>query len=153
MEKSSELQTEPCIHICERRQNTLNNLLKESAQKGHIINLKKWIKAGADIDASNNDKGIIMDFDNLTMDQSLRGVLPSKKSSIKNAPAELLLSASGAYYNSEGRKVFTPLQCALLGKQTKSHYEVQTLRLFHLSYFKYILQISFNSFQFISSKF
>ena len=124
MEKSSELQTGPCIHICERRQNTLNNLLKESAQKGHIINLKKWIKAGADIDASNNDKGIIMDFDNLTMDQSLRGVLPSKKSSIKNAPAELLLSASGAYYNTEGRKVFTPLQCALLGKQTKSHYEV-----------------------------
>ena len=84
MEKSSELQTGPCIHICERRQNTLNNLLKESAQKGHIINLKKWIKAGADIDASNNDKGIIMDFDNLTMDQSLRGVLPSKKSSIKS---------------------------------------------------------------------
>ena len=29
----------------------------------------------------------------------------------------------------------------------------QTLRVFHLSYFKYILQISFNSFQFISSKF
>ena len=107
MEKSSELQTGPCFHICERRQNTLNNLLKESAQKGHIINLKKWIKAGADIDASNNDKGIIMDFDNLTMDQSLRGVLPSKKSSIKSAPAELLLSASGAYYNTEGRKVFT----------------------------------------------
>ena len=30
---------------------------------------------------------------------------------------------------------------------------IQTLRVFHLSYFKYILQISFNSFQFISSKF
>ena len=29
----------------------------------------------------------------------------------------------------------------------------QTLRVFHLSYFKYVLQISFNSFQFISSKF
>ena len=29
----------------------------------------------------------------------------------------------------------------------------QTLRAFHLSYFKYMLQISFNSFQFISSKF
>ena len=29
----------------------------------------------------------------------------------------------------------------------------QTLRVFHLSYFKYILQIRFNSFQFISSKF
>ena len=29
----------------------------------------------------------------------------------------------------------------------------QTLRVFHLSYFKYALQISFNSFQFISSKF
>ena len=30
---------------------------------------------------------------------------------------------------------------------------IQTLRVFHLSYFKYVLQISFNSFQFISSKF
>ena len=30
---------------------------------------------------------------------------------------------------------------------------LQTLRVFHLSYFKYVLQISFNSFQFISSKF
>ena len=29
----------------------------------------------------------------------------------------------------------------------------QTLRVFHFSYFKYVLQISFNSFQFISSKF
>ena len=29
----------------------------------------------------------------------------------------------------------------------------QTLRVFHLSYLKYVLQISFNSFQFISSKF
>ena len=32
-------------------------------------------------------------------------------------------------------------------------YVDQTLREFHLSYFKYILQISFNSFQFFSSKF
>ena len=37
-------------------------------------------------------------------------------------------------------------------KYVKDKYN-QTLRVFHLSYFKYVLQISFNSFQFISSKF
>ena len=71
MEKSSSSSTSQTS--CPHRQEILNNLLKESAFKGHIINLKKWIKAGAEIDASNNDKGIVMDFDNMTTDQSTMG--------------------------------------------------------------------------------
>ena len=38
----------------EKRQKTLNNLLLDSSSQGHIINVKKWIRAGAEIDTSDN---------------------------------------------------------------------------------------------------
>ena len=50
-----------CEQERQKRQKTLNNLLRLSAKDGHIINVKKWVKAGAEIDTSDNEEGIIVD--------------------------------------------------------------------------------------------
>ena len=108
MEKSSPTsQTPPCE--CEKqkekRQNTLNNLLRDSAFKGHIINVKKWIKAGAEFDVNENDELIDLD---------------------------LLVSDNKHLINTDTRKVFTALHSVImggvlgghLGEKTRGHYEV-----------------------------
>ena len=50
-----------CEQERQKRQKTLNNLLRLSAKDGHIIDVKKWVKAGAEIDTSDNEEGIIVD--------------------------------------------------------------------------------------------
>ena len=103
------MESSPKSCFCdEKKQKTLNNLLLESSSQGHIINVKKWIRAGAEIDTSDNggDEEIVVDFDNL----------------------ETCL----AKYKAENRRVFTPLQLALscqigrkkAGLPTRSYYEV-----------------------------
>ena len=39
-----------CKPSCKKRQQVLNRLLQEAAMKGHIINAKKWVKSGAEVD-------------------------------------------------------------------------------------------------------
>ena len=61
MESAPPMNKCECEQERQKRQKTLNNLLRLSAKDGHIINVKKWVKAGAEIDTSDNEEGIIVD--------------------------------------------------------------------------------------------
>ena len=91
MNKSQQTNT-PC-GCDEKRLKTLNNLLRDSAFRGHIINVKKWIKAGAQIDVNEQNHEEIIDVDNLLLNED------------ENNPA----------INIENRKIFTALHSAILG--------------------------------------
>ena len=83
------------------RQKTLNNLLRHSASNGHIIDVKKWVKAGAEIDTTDNDDRItIIDGQD-----------------IENYESQDFLT--------QNIQVYTPLQAALSSSpQKRSHYDV-----------------------------
>ena len=92
MNKSQQTTNTPC-GCDEKRQKTLNNLLRDSAFRGHIINVKKWIKAGAQIDVNEQNDEEIIDVDNLLLNED------------ENNPA----------INIENRKIFTALHSAIMG--------------------------------------
>ena len=77
----------------EKRQKTLNNLLRDSAFRGHLINVKKWIKAGAEIDVNEQNHEEIIDVDILLLNNA------------ENNPP----------INIDNRKIFTALHSAILG--------------------------------------
>ena len=90
MNKSQQTNT-PC-GCDEKRQKTLNNLLRDSAFRGHIINVKKWIKAGAQIDVNEQNDEEIIDVDIL-----------------------LLNDENNHAINVGNRKIFTALHSAIMG--------------------------------------
>ena len=92
MNKSQQTTNTPC-GCDEKRQKTLNNLLRDSAFRGHIINVKKWIKAGAQIDVNEQKHEEIIDVDNLLLNDD------------ENNPP----------INTENRKIFTALHSAIMG--------------------------------------
>ena len=95
MDKSStpSEQTDTSCGCDEKRQKTLNNLLRDSAFRGHIINVKKWIKAGAQIDVNEQNDEEIIDVDNLLLNED------------ENNPP----------INIGNRKIFTALHSAIMG--------------------------------------